>query len=102
MGFDPSILIGLAYAGASIMAGLAVVGAGVGLGVAGNGVAQGMARQPEQAGAIRTNFFIVVALVEGLAIIVIALSFVFPNMATTSFEELANQAKTIMGNVQGE
>jgi F-type H+-transporting ATPase subunit c len=83
---DPGLFVGLVYAGTTIMAGLAVVGAGVGLGIVGNGVVLGIARQPEQINNIRGMFFIVMALVEGLAIIIIALAFVFPPMAVGTFD----------------
>jgi len=39
-------------------AGLAVIGAGIGIGLIGYGVAQAIARQPEAAGEIRSQTFL--------------------------------------------
>lgn len=57
----------LGYAGAAIGAGLAAIGAGLGIGRIGQGAMEGMARQPESAGDIRSNMIIAAALVEGVA-----------------------------------
>ena len=46
-------------------AGLAVIGAGIGIGLIGYGVAQAIARQPEAAGEIRSQTFLLAILVEG-------------------------------------
>jgi len=86
---DPTIGIGIAYAGACIMAGLAVIGGSVGLGILGSGLVNGIARQPEQVGQLSRWFFIALAFVEGLAIIIIALAFVFPTMAQGAIEALS-------------
>jgi len=59
----------LAYLGAGIGAGLATIGAGLGIGLIGNSAMQGIARQPEAVGDIRTNMIITAALVEGVALI---------------------------------
>ncbi len=55
------------YLGAAIGAGLATVGAGIGIGKIGQGAMEGMARQPESSGDIRTSMIIAAALVEGVA-----------------------------------
>jgi len=67
--------VGLAAMGA----GLAVIGAGIGIGLIGKGALEGIARQPEAGGDIRTNMIIAAALVEGAALfgIVVALLAVF-------------------------
>lgn len=57
----------LAYLGAAIGAGLAVFGAAFGIGKIGAAAAEGSARQPEAAGAIRTTMIIAAALIEGVA-----------------------------------
>jgi F-type H+-transporting ATPase subunit c len=59
----------LAYLGAGIGAGLATIGAGLGIGLIGNSAMQGIARQPEAVGDIRTNMIITAALVEGVALL---------------------------------
>ncbi|MGL6075725.1 MAG: ATP synthase F0 subunit C [Fimbriiglobus sp.] len=56
--------------------GLSVVGVGVGLGMIGFAAMGGIARQPEQAGNIRTAMLIIGGLVEGAGIIGLVLCFV--------------------------
>ena len=55
-----------AYLGAGIGAGLAAIGAGIGIGLLGKGAMEGIARQPDAVGEIRTNMIIAAALVEGV------------------------------------
>jgi len=66
--------------GAGIGAGLAVIGGGIGIGLLAASACEGTARQPEAAGAIRTNMLITAGMIEGamlLAIVVcILLKFV--------------------------
>ena len=59
----------LAYLGAAIGAGLVAIGAGIGIGMVGKGAMEGIARQPEAVGDLRTNMIIVAALVEGGALL---------------------------------
>lgn len=54
--------------------GLSVVGIGIGLGLIGFAALSGVARQPEQAGAIRGLMILMAALVEGAGIIGILFS----------------------------
>lgn len=61
------------YLGAAIGAGLATVGAGIGIGKIGQGAMEGMARQPEYGGFIRTSMIIAAALVEGVALLSVVL-----------------------------
>lgn len=49
--------------------GLGVIGAGIGIGLAAYGASMGMARQPEMAGRLFTNFILGAAFVEALALI---------------------------------
>ena len=56
--------------------GITVIGVGVGLGLIGFGAMGGIARQPEQAGNIRTAMLIIGGLVEGAGIIALVLCFV--------------------------
>ncbi len=55
------------YLGAAIGAGLATIGAGIGIGRIGQGAMEGIARQPEVSGDIRSTMIIAAALVEGVA-----------------------------------
>jgi len=59
--------------GAGIGMGLVVVGIGLGLGIIGYAALSGIARQPEQAGAIQGAMFILAGLVEGAGIIALVL-----------------------------
>ena len=59
----------LAYLGAAIGAGLVVIGAGLGIGLVGKSAMEGIARQPEAVGDLRTNMIIAAALVEGVALL---------------------------------
>ena len=58
---------------AAIMLGLGAVGAAVGIGVLGGRFLEGAARQPELIPMLRTQFFIVMGLVDALPIIAIAI-----------------------------
>ena len=59
--------LALGYFGAAVGAGLATIGAGIGIGKIGQGAMEGMARQPEAGGDIRSTMIIVAAFVEGVA-----------------------------------
>lgn len=61
--------------GAAIGAGLAVIGAGLGIGLIGSRAMEGMARQPEIAGNIQTAALILAALIEGVTLFAIVVSF---------------------------
>lgn len=54
--------------GAAIGAGLAVIGAGIGIGKIGSSAMEGIARQPDVAGDIRTSMIIIAALIEAVAL----------------------------------
>ncbi len=59
---------------AAIGVGLAVIGAGLGIGTIGGKAMEGIARQPEAAGDIRSNMILMAALIEGAALIAIILA----------------------------
>ena len=54
--------------GAAIGAGIAAIGSGIGIGKIGSSAMEGIARQPEMAGNIRTSMLIIAALIEGVAL----------------------------------
>jgi F-type H+-transporting ATPase subunit c len=62
---------------ATIGYGLATLGPGIGLGILIGKTVEGMARQPEVAGQLRTTMFIGVAFVEVLALLGFVAGFVF-------------------------
>ena len=59
----------LAYLCAAIGAGLGAIGAGLGIGLLASSAMEGIARQPEAVGDIRTNMIIAAALIEGVALL---------------------------------
>ena len=61
---------------AAVGMGLSVLGIGIGLGLIGHAALSGIARQPEQAGAIQGAMFIIAGLVEGAGIISLVLCLV--------------------------
>lgn len=64
-----------AQLGAGIGAGIAVIGAGIGIGRLAGQAMDGMARQPEMAGRIQTGAIIFAALIEGVALFAVVVSF---------------------------
>jgi F-type H+-transporting ATPase subunit c len=68
-------------AGAGMGMGLAAIGAGIGIGLIGHSALAGIARQPEQAGAIRGTMILMAALVEGVALIAVVFCLVLAFVA---------------------
>ncbi len=68
-----SPLFAAAADGAGVGMGLAIIGIGIGIGLVGHSALAGIARQPEQAGAIQGAMFILAGLVEGAGIIALVL-----------------------------
>jgi F-type H+-transporting ATPase subunit c len=66
--------LGLAYLGAGIGAGLAIIGGGIGIGLLAKGALEGMARQPEVMGQLRTSMILAIAFVEGIALFALVIS----------------------------
>ena len=64
--------LGIAIA-VSLMLGLGAVGAAIGMGNAGGKFLEGVARQPELLSDLRTQFFLVVGLVDAVPIISVGL-----------------------------
>lgn len=62
--------------GAGLGMGLAIIGIGIGIGLVGYSAISGIARQPEQAGAIQGAMLILAALIEGAGIIALVLCLV--------------------------
>ncbi|MEA3274342.1 MAG: F0F1 ATP synthase subunit C [Pseudomonadota bacterium] len=61
------------YIAAGLMLGIGAAGAAVGIGVLGGRFLEGAARQPELIPMLRTQFFIVMGLVDALPVIAIAM-----------------------------
>lgn len=60
--------MGLIAIGAALAIGLATLGPGIGQGLAASKALEGIARQPEAAGMIRTNMILSFAFMESLSI----------------------------------
>ncbi len=74
---DTTILAAVNGNLATIGYGLAAVGPGIGLGILIGKTIEGIARQPEVAGQLRTTMFIGVAFVEVLALLGLITGFLF-------------------------
>ncbi|APT92765.1 ATP F0F1 synthase subunit C [Corynebacterium phocae] len=57
--------------------GIATIGPGLGIGILVGKTVEGMARQPEMAGQLRTTMFLGIAFVEALALIGLVAGFLF-------------------------
>ncbi len=73
--------VSLAWLAAGIGAGLAVIGAGLGIGRIGGQAMEGIARQPEAGGDIRTAMIISAALIEGVAFFGLVICFLLGTKA---------------------
>jgi F-type H+-transporting ATPase subunit c len=65
--------VAIKFMAAGLMLGLGAIGAGLGIGILGGRFLEGAARQPELVPLLRTQFFIVVGLVDALPVIAIAM-----------------------------
>ena len=63
----------LLFVASALMLGIGAAGAAVGIGVLGGRFIEGAARQPELIPMLRTQFFIVMGLVDALPVIAIAI-----------------------------
>ena len=63
--------VALAHFGAAIGAGIAAIAAGIGK-IGGNAM-EAIARQPESTGDIRSNMIVIAALIEGVALLALAI-----------------------------
>jgi F-type H+-transporting ATPase subunit c len=74
-------VIGMNLLAVALLIGLGALGVGIGMGILGGRFLEGAARQPELAPMLRTQMFLVVALLDAIAMIGvgIALFFAFAN-----------------------
>ena len=63
----------LLYIAAAMMMGLAAIGASIGIGILGGKFLEGAARQPDLIPVLRTQFFIVMGLVDAIPMIAVGL-----------------------------
>lgn len=74
---DPVLLAEVGGNVNSIGYGLAAIGPGIGIGIVVGKALEGMARQPEVTGVLRTNMFLGIAFIEALALIGLVAGFLF-------------------------
>ncbi|MFY0172459.1 F0F1 ATP synthase subunit C [Raoultella ornithinolytica] len=63
----------LLYMAAAVMMGLAAIGAAIGIGILGGKFLEGASRQPDLIPLLRTQFFIVMGLVDAIPMIAVGL-----------------------------
>ncbi|MCV2502271.1 MAG: F0F1 ATP synthase subunit C [Candidatus Lightella neohaematopini] len=64
----------LMYIAVAVMIGLAAIGAAVGIGILGGKFIESAARQPDLVPILRTQFFIVMGLIDAIPMITVGLS----------------------------
>ena len=74
----------LLYIAGALMMGLGALGAAVGIGILGGRFLEGAARQPELIPMLRTQFFIVMGLVDAVPMIAVGISRVRPTRFFTA------------------
>lgn len=67
---------GLVALAAALAIGLAAIGPGIGQGIAAGKALEGMAKQPEVAGNLRTNMILALAFMESLTIYGLVIAFI--------------------------
>lgn len=70
----------LAYLAAGFGAGIIVIGAAMGIGKLASAAMEGMARQPELSGDLRTAMIIAAALIEGFTFFALVVTFMLANI----------------------
>ncbi|BGI51247.1 MAG: F0F1 ATP synthase subunit C [Buchnera aphidicola (Ceratovacuna japonica)] len=68
------INIEMLYISAAIMLGLSSIGAAIGIGILGSKFLEGAARQPDLIPTLRTQFFVIMGLVDAVPMIVVGIS----------------------------
>ena len=71
------LVIAMTAVSAAIMIGLGGLGVGIGMGLLGGSFLEGAARQPELAPMLRTQMFLVVALLDAIAMIGVGIALYF-------------------------
>lgn len=66
--------LNMLYIAAAIMIGLASIGAAIGIGILGSKFLEGAARQPELIPLLRTQFFVVLGLIDAIPMIAVGLA----------------------------
>ena len=74
---EPTVLAEISGNINSVGYGLAAIGPGIGIGILVGKALEGIARQPEATGVLRTTMFLGIAFVEALALIGLVAGFIF-------------------------
>ena len=82
--------LAMSYLAAGLGAGIIVVGASLGIGRLAAGALEGMARQPEVSGDLRTTMIIAAALIEGFTFFALVVIFM---LATQGPKDMTFQSK---------
>ena len=85
--------IGLGVGLAAIGEGLVAIGAGFGIGRIGASSAEGIARQPEAVGSIRTVMIISAALIEGVSFFGLIVCLIGTNSLLAGLQQVATKAQ---------
>ena len=88
------IVIGYTALAVALLIGLGALGVGIGMGLLGGRFLEGAARQPELAPMLQTKMFLVVALLDAVAMIGvgIALFFAFANPFIAQYQDAVGPA----------
>lgn len=73
---ESQMTTGLIALAAALAIGIASIGAGIGQGIAAGKALEGMAKQPEVAGNLRTNMILALAFMESLTIYGLVVAFI--------------------------
>ncbi|WP_343189091.1 F0F1 ATP synthase subunit C [Buchnera aphidicola (Chaitoregma tattakana)] len=68
------INIEMLYIASAIMLGLSAIGAAIGIGILGSKFLEGAFRQPDLIPTLRTQFFVIMGLVDAIPMIVVGIS----------------------------
>ncbi|QCI18577.1 F0F1 ATP synthase subunit C [Buchnera aphidicola] len=68
-----NVNVDMLYIAVAIMVGLAAIGAAIGIGILGSKFLEGVARQPDLVPLLRTQFFVVMGLVDAIPMIAVGL-----------------------------
>ncbi|CAL4317517.1 ATP synthase subunit c [Buchnera aphidicola (Eriosoma grossulariae)] len=66
--------VGMLYMAAAMMIGLAAIGAAIGISLLGGKFLEGAARQPDLIPLLRTQFFVVMGLIDAIPMIAVGLA----------------------------
>ena len=89
------LYLGLGYLGAGFGAGLAVIGGAWGIGRLAASALEGIARQPEAGGDIRTTMIIAAALIEGFTFFGIVVTLLLAIKVTTPAAQVEAPAPAV-------